>query len=137
MSFKAGKVSVFKLDDSGATLRDISAYVSNVDFPRDVDTPETTAFGNDDRTYITGLAGATISVTGFWDETFDGYFASAVGQDATLSFEYGPQGGSAGDVKYSGECIITSYTVGAAVDGVASLSMDLQVTGAITPGAFS
>ena len=137
MPFKHGKGTVFKLDDSVPTLNDISAYCSNVDFPRDVDTPETTTFGNDDRTYIAGLKGATISISGFWDETVDGYIAGIVGQETSSTFEYGPQGGSSGDVKYSGECFVSSYSMGSPVDGVATFSLDLQITDAVTRGTFA
>jgi predicted secreted protein len=136
MAFKHGKGTIFKLDDSTPTLNDISAYVNNVDFPREVDTPETTTFGNDDRTYIAGLRGATISITGFWDETVDGYLAGIVGQATSSTFEYGPQGGSTGDIKYSGEAFVTNYTQGSPVDGVTTFSLDLQITGAVTRGSF-
>jgi predicted secreted protein len=136
MAFKHGKGTIFKLDDSTPTLNDISAYVNNVDFPREVDTPETTTFGNDDRTYIAGLRGATISITGFWDETVDGYLAGIVGQATSSTFEYGPQGGSTGDIKYTGEAFVTNYTQGSPVDGVTTFSLDLQITGAVTRTSF-
>ena len=136
MPFKHGKQTVFKLDDSVPTLNDISSYLSNVDFPRDVDLPDTTTFGNDDRVFVQGLRGSTISITGFWDETVDGYIAGIVGQATTSTFEYGPQGGSTGDVKYSGECFVSNYTMGSPVDGVATFSLDLQLSGAVSRGGF-
>ncbi len=37
MAFVHGKDSVFKLDNSGGSLTDISAYVKNVDFPEPAD----------------------------------------------------------------------------------------------------
>jgi hypothetical protein len=46
MAFSHGKNTVFKIDDSIGTLRDISTYLEDVDFPQPVETSETTTFGN-------------------------------------------------------------------------------------------
>jgi hypothetical protein len=131
LAFQHGKESVFKIDNSGGTLTDISAYCNNVDFPRDVDVPEVTTFGNNDRKYITGLRGATISVTGFWDATLDGVLGQVVGT-GELTFEYGPQGSDGSDIKYTGECILTNYTQTSPVDGPAAFSADFQITDAVS-----
>jgi hypothetical protein len=105
MAFDHGKGAAFKLDNSGGTLTDISAYVNNVDFSWEADAAETTVFSNNDRTYIVGLRNATISVSGYWESaTFDPIAGAVVGASATLSFEYGPQGGSSGAIKYSVLC---------------------------------
>jgi len=139
MAFVHGKSAVFKLDDSGGTLRDLSAYLDDLGFPRDIETAETTTFGvsGSAKTYIVGLSDATISISGKFDSTADGYLAGVLGQSATLSFEYGPEGSSSGKVKYSGECIMTSYEVSASVGDVVTASADFQVTGQITRGTWS
>jgi hypothetical protein len=136
MAFVHGKSAVFKLDDSGGTLRDISAYLEEVSMPRSIETAETTTFGSSAKSYITGLTDATISLTGKFDSTADGYLAGVIGQSATLSFEYGPAGSTGGLIKYSGECIMTSYEVGATVGDAVTASVELQVTGAITRGTW-
>ncbi|MHA2046603.1 MAG: phage tail tube protein [Candidatus Thorarchaeota archaeon] len=135
MAFQHGKNTVFKVDNSGGTLTDISAYCNNVDFPREVDTPEVTTFGNDDRKYIVGLRGATISVTGFWDATLDGVIGQIVGT-GEVSFEYGPAGSTGGNIKYTGECILTNYTQTGPVDGAVSFSADFQITDAVVRGTY-
>ena len=136
MAFVHGKSAVFKLDDSGGTLRDLSAYLEEVSMPRSIETAETTTFGSSAKSYITGLTDATISLTGKFDATADGYLAGVVGNAATLSFEYGPAGSTGGLIKYSGECIMTSYEVGATVGDAVTASVELQVTGAITRGTW-
>lgn len=138
MAFVHGKSAVFKLDDSGGTLRDLSAYLDDLGFPRDIETAETTTFGvaGSAKTYIVGLSDATISISGKFDATADGYLAGVVGNSATLSFEYGPAGSTGGNVKYSGECIMTSYEVSASVGDVVTASADFQVTGQITRGTW-
>lgn len=136
MSFEHGKSTVVKIDNSGGTLTDISAYCNNVDFSRDIDTPEVTTFGDDDREYIIGLRGATMSLSGFWDATLDGVIGQVVGT-GELTFEYGPQGSDSGDVRYTGECILQSYSPSSPVDGPASWSADFTITGAITRNTYT
>ena len=134
MAFTHGKDSVFKLDNSGGSLTDISTYVNNVDFPETADVSETTTLGADNKTYIAGLKDATISLSGLWDSTADAIFGAVVGQSATLSFEYSPEGTTGGNVKYTGEAILTSYAVSSPVGDAVGYSADLQVSGAITRG---
>ena len=138
MSFHPGKGSAFYIDDSGGSSNNISAFVTNVDMTFDVNVPETTVFGVNDRTYIVGLRGSTFSISGHFDET------ASTGPDAILhgiinlntgvtqTFQYGPEGDTTGDVRYTGECFITSYAVTAPVDGVVDFSADFTVTGAVT-----
>lgn len=136
-TFRHGKNSVFKVDDSGATLRDISNTLNNVSFPREVETVETTSFGSSSRTYVVGFQNATISIEGTWDATVDGYLAGILGQDATVSFEYGPEGSTTGYIKFSGEAYCTSYETSGAVGEVVTFSAEFQVSGAITRGTWS
>ena len=134
MAFTHGKDSVFKLDNSGGSLTDISTYVNNVDFPETADVSETTTLGADNKTYIAGLKDATISLSGLWDSTADAIFGAVVGQSATLSFEYSPEGTTGGNVKYEGEAILTSYAISSPVGDAVGYSADLQVSGAVTRG---
>lgn len=132
MAFVHGSDSVFKLDNSGGSLTDISSYVNNVDFPQTADVAETTTLGASNKTYIVGLKDATISLSGLWDATADAIFGAVVGQSATLSFEYSPEGTGAGAIKYTGEAIMTNYAKSSPVGDVVGYSADLQVTGAVT-----
>ena len=134
MAFTHGKDSVFKLDNASGSLTDISSFVNNVDFPETADVSETTTLGADNKTYIAGLKDATISLSGLWDATADAIFGAVVGQSATLSFEYSPEGTSSGKVKYTGECILTNYSISSPVGEVVGYSADLQVSGAVTRG---
>ena len=134
MAFVHGKNSVFKLDNSGGALTDISTYVNSVDFPETADVAETSTLGSSAKSYIVGLKDATLSIAGLWDSTVDGILGAVVGQSATLSFEYSPEGTSSGKIKYTGECILTSYSQNSPVGDVVSYSADFQVSGAVTRG---
>lgn len=132
MAFVHGKDSVFKLDNSSGTLTDISTYVNSVDFPETADVAETTTLGDGSKSYIVGLKDATLSISGLWDSTLDGILGAVVGQSATLSFEYSPEGTGSGAVKYTGECILTSYSQSSPVGDVVGFSADMQVSGDVT-----
>lgn len=135
MGFSSGKSGVFKLDNSGGTLVDLSSYIDNVDFPRDAALLETTTLGATSKTYIPGFKNATIAIKGHWDSgatAIDAHMSAILGQAATVSFEYGPEGSTVGMVKYTGESIVTKFNVTTPVGGVVDWSADLQVSGAVT-----
>tara|TARA_R100001440_G_scaffold70521_1_gene92969 strand:- start:5040 stop:5450 length:411 start_codon:yes stop_codon:yes gene_type:complete len=134
MAFVHGKDSVFKLDNASGSLTDISAFINSIDFPETADVAETTTLGAGSKTYIVGLKDSTISVAGLWDATADAIFGAVVGQSATLSYEYSPEGTGSGKIKYTGEAILTSYAQNSPVGDVVSYSADFQVSGAVTRG---
>ena len=123
-TFRHGKSAVFKVDNSGGSLTDISNTLNSVSFPRDIETLETTSFGSSDRSYVVGFKNATISVEGSFDAT-------------SVSFEYGPEGSTSSFVKYTGECLMTSYETSAGVGDIVTYSAEFQITGAVTRGAYA
>ncbi len=140
-TFKHGKNAYFALDGTAASLVAISDTLNEITLPREIETAETTAFGNNDKTYITGLADATISLSGMFDATVDTMIGGNIanlksGSVASLSFEYGPSGSAASAPKFSGEALITSYEIGSPVGDVVTYSLELQVTGGVTTGTF-
>jgi hypothetical protein len=130
-TFVHGKSTNFTLDDTAGSVRDLSNTLTSVDFPESIETAETTAFGSSAKSYIVGLSDATVSLSGIWDATVDGYIAGGA-EPASRSFVYGPAGSTAGNVKYTGEAIVTSYSISNPVGDVVTYSVDLQVTGAVT-----
>jgi hypothetical protein len=136
MPFVHGRTTDFRVDNSGGTLTDISAYCDNVDFPQVVETAETTTFGDASKDYIVGLRDATISIGGKWDAVLDAVLAPILGQAASVSFQYGPAGSTVSNVRYTGECFCTSYQVAGAVGDVVTFSAEFQVTGNVTRGTY-
>jgi hypothetical protein len=136
MPFVHGKTAVFKVDNSAGSLQDISAYLDNVDFPITADTAEVTVFSNSSKAYVAGLKDATISISGSWDSAADAILAGIVGLSSTSTFEYGPAGSTGGLVKFTGECLCTSYNVTAPVGDKVSFSAEFQVTGNVTRTTF-
>ena len=136
-TFRHGKSTVFKVDNNAGSLTDISNTLTDVSFPQSVDTAETSAFGSSAKSYIVGLTDSTLSISGNFDATVDAHLAAVLGQAASLSFEYGPEGSTAGMVKYTGEALLTSYEKSGAIGDVVTYSAEFQVTGAITRGAYA
>ncbi len=133
-TFVHGKSTDFELDDTSGTSRSLANTLTSVDFPETIDTAETTAFGATSRSYIVGLRSATISISGLWDATIDGYIIGT--EPASRSFIFGPAGSTGGNVKYTGECILTNYSISNPVGDVVTYSIDLQVTGNVTRGTY-
>ena len=133
-TFAHGKSTDFALDDTGGTSRSLANTLTDVSFPQSIDTAETTAFGSTNKSYIVGLKDTTISVSGLWDATIDGYLSGT--EPASRSFIYGPAGSTGGNVKYTGEAIMTNYSQGNPVGDVVTFTADFQVTGAVTRGTY-
>lgn len=129
-TFSTGKAAVFSIDDTAGTARDISDVLNSIDFPETTDTAEVTAFGASSRSYIVSLESATISVSGMYDATVDGYLKGGT-EPASRTFTYKP-GVTSGDAIYSGECILTSYSLSSPVGDVNTFTADFQVTGTVT-----
>jgi hypothetical protein len=141
LSFVHGKDAVFSLDTSAGALTAIKAYLNQVSgLPGARNFSEVTAFGDAGQKQIPGLEVNTFSIAGHADFAS----ATAIGQllnglrstTATSSFEYGPEGGTAGKTKYSGECWLTSYEVGSSVTDKVSISATFAVDGVVTVGTY-
>lgn len=138
-----GKDTVFSLEDSaGSTLRDLTSNLTQVQFPRSNDVHDNTTFGATGHTFIAGLTNGTITITGFWDDTASTGTATVLDSllglvGTTLGWEYGPEGGTTGDVKYSGECILANLDYTSPVADLVTFTAQLQISGAVTKGTYA
>ena len=135
--FVFSKDSNMYMDDSGGTLREITAYVTGVDgLPGEVELQDITVFGDGGHKFIPGLKNAQFGVDFFYNSdpsTSGGFLKLALaifGSTVTKSFEFYP-GGSSGQ-KLSGECWLQTLPltsrVGETVAGTASFQVDGVVT---------
>ena len=138
MAILTGNNGNIKLDSSvGGSVATI-AQVRNFSIELTRDTIETTTMGVDVRTYLTGLSS--------WSGSADIYFdpAASTGTIATHTV-LNPTSGTVGlgtltvelflaDAagKFSGEVIITGFTVNATMDGMVEASISFQGSGACT-----
>ena len=138
MAFKHGKTALFKVDNAGGTLVDLSAFCDSIDLSRDLDVAETSTFGSTSKTYVIGLIDGKISVSGKFDSagasTVDAVISGTLGQEASVTFEYQASNASVSSTnpKYTGEAYCTSYKISAPVGDVVKFSAEYQITGAAT-----
>lgn len=132
MATAHGSKANLKIGDSGAVLRDFSAYLTSTGLPRSADAAETSTLGSTSKSYIPGLKDGTIPLEGLLDPTYDGYLSGILGLTAR-AFEYCPQGaGVTGTPKYAGNCVLTSYEITTDVGDVGSFTAEAQITGDVT-----
>jgi hypothetical protein len=138
---KHGKDSYFAIEDSGAAvLRAIGDHCDTITLDRDWDMADSTTIGKEDKEFISGLGGATISLAGKWDSLAvtgpDVVLAGLGGLEVSVGFEYGPEGNTTGSTRYTGECFVSKYQVSSPLEGVVKFSATVQVTGAVTRGVY-
>jgi len=131
-TFTHGKNAAFKIDDSGGTLRDISNVLTDVSISRTADVAEVSAFSNSSKAFVSGLKDATMTISGSFDATVDGYLSGILGAEG--SFEFYPIGTTGGNPKASGEAIMTSYDRTPDIGGAVTFTAAFQVSGDVTEG---
>lgn len=130
MAFVHGSNSAISVDGTALT-----AYVDSVTHDRTMETAETTAFSNDDKTFIAGLYDGSFSLTGHWDSTADSTLHGTF-DGATISIIYGPAGSTTGLVRYTATCLVTSYNITSQVGDRVNWSASFQRTGALTRDVY-
>ena len=136
MAFVAAKSSVFKLDNSGGSLTDLSAYIDSVGgIANTTDMLDTTTLGATSKSFIGGLRnGDTLTISGKWDSVLNTHMTGILGSATSSTFEYSPAGTTAGLPKVSAECFVASYEVSSSVADLVTWSASLQITGNVTHG---
>ena len=141
MPFIHSKLSVFFLDNAAGALQNISTYIDEVQMPEELELVETTTFGATSKTYLVGFADGKITISGNWDRTIATQLGAlkAAFRDGTVAsstFEYGPEGNQAGDTRYTGEVVMTSFEKNSAVKDQVKFSAEFQITGAVTENTY-
>ena len=137
MATLTGNNGVVKIDNASGTPTAVAA-VRNFSVEITADTIETTAMGQETRSYVKGLS----SFSGSADIYFDP--ANLTGGAHVIAALI-PTGGAVGDApltvelytnntagKFSGEVIVTGYTVNSSMDGMVEASISFQGSGAAT-----
>lgn len=100
------------------------------------DTIETTAMGNDVKTYIDGLASWSGSADIWFDTaestaTVFNLTGSSVGGSPVTAKFYVNQSASGTDTAYTGTCVVTGFSVKSKHDGLVEASISFQGSGAL------
>lgn len=129
MAFVHGKLGEFTFNSVVLT-----SFCDSMEISIEVDTAETTTFGDAWKKFIAGTAGASISISGSWDPTTTTGPASAIASTlgSTPKTFIAEPGGAAVNQHRTGSAICTSYTESADVGDKVAFDAEFQVTGAVT-----
>ncbi|CAB5220407.1 hypothetical protein UFOVP238_46 [uncultured Caudovirales phage] len=131
-TFFHGRNTFFSIADSSGTVYDLSPVLKQVNFPVTLDTPETTAFGSTNKSYVVGIKDAKFTCSGMYASSADVVLQGIFGYATARAFQYGPQGNTTGYPRYTGSCFLVNYQVTGAVGDMVGFSCDFQVSGSIT-----
>ena len=135
------RVSVFQIDDTGNTLRNLSAYIDSIDgIPGERELNEVTALGDAGRKYIPGLENTTITIEGHYDDTSTTGPEAILGplrtHTAALDWDYGPEGSTGGYPKYSGTFWMRTFVITSRMGEIVRWRTELAVDGQVTRGTY-
>ena len=146
-TFVHGKGSQVLVDEF-----DLSAYFNSVDVATSQDTAETTAFGATSKSYLLGLADATLSLSGMFaqdtdgsDEELSAILGAATTPLVSVLFDAGTIGNravvaKAHETSYAlsspvADIVTVTADFNASTDGTANLTYSLRTGVALTAGA--
>jgi hypothetical protein len=137
MAFVDSSASTFKIDDAAGTLRTLTTYVDTVDgLPGGRELSDVTALSDSGHRFIPTIPNNKFTINGNYDPTATTgphvVLSGLLTATATASFEYGPEGTTAGKPKLMGECWCTSFVETSKVGSQITFKCDLQVDGVVT-----
>jgi hypothetical protein len=136
MAFVHGKASFISV---GGT--DLSPFSNSVQMPRDIATADTSHFGTQSKTYLTGMDDSKITIAGLWDSAMDTALQTIIsslisGATQSTAVVFGPAGNATGKPSFSLAAIVTGYEVSTGAGDVVSFTLNLQRTGSTTTSVF-
>lgn len=116
---------------------ELSSYFKDASTNQTVDTPETTAFGANVKSYVVGMTDGRFSLGGMFSGDADGVdevLQAAFGDETPVLFTYAPEGLLPGRRVWGASAIETSYNVSGSVSDMVAVSAELQGTNGVRSG---
>lgn len=137
MSFFDSQLSVFKITDTGSTLRDVSASIVAIEgLPGPRELNEATPLNQAGHKFHPTLENGPVNLEVIFDDTAntgsDTVFGPLRTHTAAVAFEYHPVGVGTGKVKYTGNVWVRNYNIGTRVGQLLTARVELQPDGQIT-----
>ena len=128
--------SIFQITDTGAQLRDITPYIIAIDgLPGPRELAEATTLNDTGRQFYPILENVVISLELLWSDDADVGSDTVLGplrtKDAAVAFDFGPEGKTGGDIKYSGNALVRDYRILSRVGNMVTSRCELQVNGVV------
>ena len=130
MANKIYKDMTIKVDNPAGTLTDITSFLSSASLRAVQDTIEDTSMADEERSYLFGLAGASIPLAGMVNTTTDSVFGPLIGNrtTATTTIQYAAYSGRV----YRGEALITSVEYSGSFNSLQTFSSEATFDGVLT-----
>jgi hypothetical protein len=112
---------------------DLTGFINSVTSSKSADTAETSTLGSDSKSYVAGLADATVAIEGFWTgdvDAIDEMMEEALGVAGSVVTHW-PQGDALGARGKAGAAINSSYEVSTSVDDAGTISGEFQASGGL------
>lgn len=104
----------------------------NARLGRNRDTAESTVFGLDDKTYLSGLRSGTLTFDDRYTAAQQAVLTTAFGSDTAVSVIFRPLGNVASTTQFRASYFLTAADIGGNINDVIGGSVNFQRTGAIT-----
>jgi hypothetical protein len=130
-TFRHGKATAVLMNGTN-----MSPFLNEATTTQEMETAETTTFGDLDKTYIIGLADGTISTSGLFDSTAgasNAVLSGAIGQEDN-TFTVLPEGATRTNRSILANGQLTSYEVSSPVADVVAISAEVQADGGLIHG---
>lgn len=129
MAFRHGKNAAVSFN---AVL--LSPFCNEGSLSLDVDTAETSAFGQNWKTFLAGQGGGSLELSGHYDPVAGGpgpTITARLFNDSTAVIWY-PGGNTSGQTSYTFNAIVAAYSESSSTGDRVSFSATLQTTGTVT-----
>lgn len=134
MTAYVGNAGVVQIDDDTGTAQTV-AEVRSYSIEQTSDTIEKTVMGNSTRQYVKGMSTFSGTADVFWDPThfttidLNPTVGSVGATSKVVTLRIYPTGSG---TSWSGEVVVTGYTVNGTTDGMIEASISFQGTGAVS-----
>ena len=128
-------LTVFKITDTGASLRDVSAFITQLDgLPGPRELNDATGLNKTGREFHPTLQNAPFTIEFMWSDDAlvgpDTVFGPLRTHTSPTAFEYYPKGGAS--PKYSGNCWVRNWQITTRVGSLLVGRAECQVNGTVT-----
>lgn len=131
MAFKHGRAAQVYIGTA-----ELTAFLDQADKSTDVDTAETTVFGKGWKTYLAGLIGTTLSISGSYDGTATtgpaALMETAIANGTAWTWKFFPGGSASGQRSHSFSAFVTNYSESSPVGDKVTWSAEVLATGTVT-----
>lgn len=136
------QLSVFQIKDTGGDLRDITPYIVDVKgIPGPRELSEATTLVATSRKWHPSLESAAPILELVWSDDADVGSDTVLGplrqHTAAVEFDYGPEGKTQGDIKYSGTLWVDNFDIHSRIGTLVFATCTFKSNSVIARGAYA